>query len=138
MLSLNSRLHPPQNPNRFPHGHLQDEEVTVFGHFLHMHATGQHMVTRQYRDDVLIKTARVEYYAFEQAGGYVTAYNSSETIKVRSLRNVRTLCMECIWKMKRGEGNRLHVVLSLCCFRNVKRGQNTVNGTVYNGHFRFL
>ena len=38
---------------------MQDENVTVFGHFLHMHATGRHMITHQYRDDVLIHTARV-------------------------------------------------------------------------------
>ncbi|CAM9395306.1 unnamed protein product [Sphacelaria rigidula] len=60
---------------------FEDENVTVFGHFLHMHATGQHMITRQYRDDILIKTSRVEYYSFDQGGGYNTYANGSETIQ---------------------------------------------------------
>ena len=61
---------------------MQDENVTVFGHFLHMHATGRHMITHQYRDDVLIHTARVEYYSFDQGGGYNPSANGTETIKV--------------------------------------------------------
>ena len=62
---------------------MQDENVTVFGHFLHMHATGQHMITHQYRDDVLINTARVEYYSFDQGGGFNAGTNGTDTIKVR-------------------------------------------------------
>ena len=65
----------------------QVEEVTVFGHFLHMHENGQRMVTRQYRNDssgneVLVRTAEVEYYSFLQAGGHVVDTDSSATIQV--------------------------------------------------------
>lgn len=42
------------------------------------------MVTRHYRNDVLLNTARVEYYSFEQAGGYNTGVNGTETIQVRA------------------------------------------------------
>lgn len=66
-----------------PLARMQDETVTVFGHFLHMHATGRHMVTYQFRDDVLINTARVEYYSFDQGGGFNPSANGTETIKVR-------------------------------------------------------
>ncbi|CAM9392759.1 unnamed protein product, partial [Sphacelaria rigidula] len=61
--------------------YFEDENVTVFGHLMHMHATGQHMITRQYRDDVLIKISRVEYYSFDQGGGYNTYANGSETMQ---------------------------------------------------------
>lgn len=63
---------------------IQDEEVTIFGHFLHMHQAGQHMVTRQYRGDQLIHTSVVEYFSFDQAAGFETGNNSSEIFRVSS------------------------------------------------------
>lgn len=47
-----------------------------------MHATGQHMYVQQFRDDVVIDTVKVEYYSFDQGGGFSTFTNGSETIKV--------------------------------------------------------
>ena len=63
------------------------EEVTVFSHFLHMHENGQRSQTRQYRNDtdgneVLIHTAEVEYYSFEQAGGHSLYPDGTVTIQV--------------------------------------------------------
>ncbi|CAM9465936.1 unnamed protein product [Choristocarpus tenellus] len=51
---------------------FQNESVTVFGHFLHMHEAGRRMETRQYRDDKLIRSSEVEYYTFSQSGAYPT------------------------------------------------------------------
>lgn len=56
----------------------------MFGHALHMHQTGMNMVTRQYRNDVLIDTAAVEYYSFEQAGFFNSLSSENTTIQVRN------------------------------------------------------
>ncbi|CAM9519920.1 unnamed protein product [Sphacelaria rigidula] len=68
-------------PSSCSEQYFEDESVTVFGHFLHMHATGRHMITHQYRDDVLINTARVEYYSFDQGGGFNPSSNGTETMQ---------------------------------------------------------
>ena len=71
----------------------QLDSVTVFGHFLHMHENGKRLVTTQYRDDgdgneVVVFTAEVEYYSFQQAGAFWAMANDSVTIQVRE-RSVR-------------------------------------------------
>ena len=53
-----------------------------------MHENGRRLVTNQYRDDgsgkeMLVSTADVEYYSFEQAGAYWAMANDSVTIQVR-------------------------------------------------------
>ena len=60
----------------------------MFSHSLHMHANGRKAETRQYRNDsngneVLVDSAKVEYYSFEQAGVHLITYNESVTIEVR-------------------------------------------------------
>eukprot|EP00904_Undaria_pinnatifida_P011279 jgi/Undpi1/7281/HiC_scaffold_22.g09754.m1 len=62
------------------------DSVTVFGHFLHMHENGKRLVTTQYRDDgdgneVVVFTAEVEYYSFQQAGAFWAMANDSVTIQ---------------------------------------------------------
>ncbi|CAM9889421.1 unnamed protein product [Choristocarpus tenellus] len=45
-----------------------------------MHDAGRRMETRQYRNDVIIRTSKVEYYNFEQRGSYRTR-SVDETIR---------------------------------------------------------
>lgn len=63
----------------------------MFGHTLHMHQTGQHMVTRQYRNDELVYTSEVEYYSFDQAGAFMDNTDETLTIEVCSLEAGKTL-----------------------------------------------
>eukprot|EP00752_Nemacystus_decipiens_P015391 g13724.t1 len=73
-------------PSSCTEENFEAEEVTVFGHFLHMHETGQRLVTRQYRNDsngneVMVHSAEVEYYSFLQAAGFPVNTNDSITIQ---------------------------------------------------------
>ncbi|CAM9945358.1 unnamed protein product [Scytosiphon promiscuus] len=75
--------------------HFEAEEVQIFNHVLHMHETGQAMRTRQYRKDssgteVLVHTADVEYYSFEQAGGF--RYPVNETVTIQKGDRFETEC----------------------------------------------
>eukprot|EP00752_Nemacystus_decipiens_P002628 g2460.t1 len=73
-------------PSSCTEDNFEAEEVTVFGHFLHMHETGQRLITRQYRNDssgneALIHSAEVEYYSFLQAAAFMVSTNDSITIQ---------------------------------------------------------
>lgn len=61
--------------------------MTLFSNFLHMHENGRRIQTRQYRNDssgneVLVHTAEVEYFSFEQAGGHTTYTDGTVMIQV--------------------------------------------------------
>ena len=63
------------------------EEVTIFSHFFHAHENGQRFETRQYRNDssgneVLVRSAEVEYFSFEQAGGHTVFTDGTASIQV--------------------------------------------------------
>ena len=82
-----------------------------------MHENGRRLVTKQYRDDgsgkeVLVYTADVEYYSFQQAGAYWVMANDSVTIQVR-----RSVCRPGVLSVsgtEKGEGVGLAGLLDGC------------------------
>lgn len=47
---------------------LADQNITVFREHLHMHQSGASMRNEQIRDGEVVRTGRVDFYAFEQQG----------------------------------------------------------------------
>ena len=82
-----------------------------------MHENGRRLVTKQYRDDgsgkeVLVYTADVEYYSFQQAGAYWVMANDSVTIQVR--RSVCRPGVSSVSGTEKGEGVGLAGLLDGC------------------------
>ncbi|KAJ1491700.1 hypothetical protein T484DRAFT_3117617 [Baffinella frigidus] len=96
------------------------EEVNVFSRVLHMHKTGQHMETRQYRDGALLRRDQADWFDFNMNGGQVPK-TTGEGFKIRRGDSFETDCYYRTSKLGKEVKPTLQIPAACRLFDSVSR-----------------